>query len=166
MWRCISRLENAGVVCHNHTIYEEDLKQACVDAINQLVENKQGVLHQLSENLTKAITLTDALSPDAIQMRLDELQQRLIQSAQNKENYDTLADEIYRLKDRKQAAQTSLAKQKETKKKIQTEIRFLQKQQPEITDFDVALVGRLIERITIQAGRIKVCLESGAEIGE
>nr|WP_307759860.1 recombinase zinc beta ribbon domain-containing protein [uncultured Peptostreptococcus sp.] len=127
VWRCISRLENAGVVCHNHTIYEEDLKQACVDAINQLVENKQGVLHQLSENLTKAITLTDALSPDAIQMRLDELQQRLIQSAQNKENYDALADEIYRLKEQKQAAQTSLAKQKQAKKKIQTAIRFLQK---------------------------------------
>ncbi|MET3643871.1 recombinase zinc beta ribbon domain-containing protein [Streptococcus gallinaceus] len=144
VWRCISRLENAGVVCHNHTIYEEDLKQACIDAINQLSENKQDVIEQLSENLTKAITLTDALSPDAIQMRLDELQQRLIQSAQNKENYDALADEIYRLKEQKQAAQTSLAKQKETKKKIQTAIRFLQKQQPKITDFDEALVGRLI----------------------
>ena len=89
-----------------------------MDAINRLVENKQGVLDQLSENLTKAITLTDALSPDAIQIRLDELQQRLIQSAQNKENYDALADRIYRLKEQKQAAQTSLAQQKETKKKI------------------------------------------------
>lgn len=166
VWRCISRLENAGVVCHNHTIYEEDLKQTCVDAINQLVENKQDVLDQLSENLTKAITLSDALSPDAIQMRLDELQQRLIQSAQNKENYDILADEIYRLKEQKQAAQTSLAKQKETKKKIQTAIRFLQKQQPKITGFDEALVGRLIERISIEEGRIKVQFKSGLEIGE
>ena len=165
MWRCISRLENAGVVCHNHTIYEKDLKQACVDAINLLITNKQGVLDQLSENLTKAITLTDALSPDAIQMRLNELQQRLIQSAQNKENYDALADEIYRLKEQKQAAQTSLAKQKQAKK-IQTAIRFLQKQQPEITEFDEALVGRLIDRITIDEGRIKVQFKLGVEIEE
>lgn len=116
VWRCISRLENAGVICHNHTIYEEGLKQACMDAINQLIDNKQDVTEQSSENLTKAITLTDARSPDTIQMRLDELQQKLIQSTQNKENYDTLADEIYRLKEQKQVAQTSLAKQKETKK--------------------------------------------------
>lgn len=97
-------------------------------------------------------------------MRLDELQQRLIQSAQNKENYGALAEEIYRLKEQKQAAQTSLAKQKETKKKIQTAIRFLQKQQPEITSFDEALVGRLIECITIEEGRIKVRFNSGVEI--
>lgn len=57
------------------------------------------------------------MSPDAIQMRLDELQQRLIQSAQNKENYDTLADEIYSLKNQKQAAQTSPAKQKKPRRK-------------------------------------------------
>ena len=113
----------------------------CVDAIKQLIDNKQDVIEQLCENLTKAITLTDALSPDAIQMRLDELQQ-------------------------KQAAQTSLAKQKETKKKIQTSIRFLQKQQPKITGFDEARVGRLIERITIDEGIIKVQFNSGVEIGE
>ena len=110
--------------------------------------------------------MTDALSPDAIQMRLDELQQRLIQSAQSKENYDTLADEIYRLKEQKEVAQTSLAKQKETKKKIQTAIRFLEKQQPEITGFDETLVGRLIERITIEEGGIKVQFKSGVEIEE
>ena len=138
----------------------------CVDAIKQLIDNKQDVIEQLSENLTKAITLTDTLSPDAIQMRLDELQQRLIQSAQNKENYDVLADEIYRLKEQKQAAQTSLAKQKQAKKKIQTAIRFLQKQQPKITGFDEALVGRFTERITIDEGRIKVQFKSGVEIGE
>ena len=66
------------------------------------------------------------------------------------------ADEIYRLKEQKQAAQTSLAKQKETKKKIQTAIRFLQKQQPKITGLDEALVGHLIDRITIDEVRIKV----------
>lgn len=110
--------------------------------------------------------MTDALSPNAIQMKLDELQQRLIQSVQNKENYDTLADEIYRLKDQKQAAQTILAKQKETKKKIQTAIRFLKKQQPTITDFDETLIGRLIKRITIDEGRIKVQFKSWVKIGE
>ena len=76
------------------------------------------------------------------------------------------ADEIYRLKEQKQAAQTSLAKQKQTKKKIQTAIRFLQKQQPEITDFDEALVGRLIESISIEEGRINVQFKSGMEIEE
>ena len=76
------------------------------------------------------------------------------------------ADEIYCLKEQKQAAQTSLAKQKETKKKIQIAIRFLQKQQPEITDFDEALVGRLIECISIEEGRIKVQFKSGVEIEE
>lgn len=75
------------------------------------------------------------------------------------------ADEIYRLKEQKQAAQTSLAKQKQAKK-IQTAIRFLQKQQPKITGFDEALVGRLIERIIIEEGRIKVRFNSGVVIGE
>ena len=110
--------------------------------------------------------MTDALSPDAIQMRLDELQQRLIQSAQSKENYDTLADEIYRLKEQKEVAQTSLAKQKEPKKKIQTAICFLQKRHLMITGFDEALVGRFIERITIDEGRIKVQFKSEVEIEE
>ena len=81
-------------------------------------------------------------------------------------NITRAIEKIYRLKEQKQAAQTGLAEQKETKKKIQTAIRFLRKQQPEITEFDEALVGRPIERITIQAGRIKVCFKSGVEIGE
>lgn len=52
------------------------------------------MIEKLSENLAKTITLTDALSSDAIQIRLDALplQQRLIQSTQNKENYDALGD--------------------------------------------------------------------------
>ena len=33
-----------------------------------------------------------------------------------------------------------------------------------ITDFDENLIGRLIERIIIEKGRITVCFKSGVEI--
>lgn len=56
------------------------------------------------------------------------------------------------------------AKQKEIRKKIQAAIRFLQKQQSTITDFDKNLVSPLIERIPVEEGIIKVQFKSGAVI--
>lgn len=60
--------------------------------------------------------------------------------------------------------QIGLAQQKEVMKKIQSTMRFPQKWGAAITDFDEAVIGRLIEPITIEEGRIRVCFKSGVVI--
>ena len=47
----------------------------------------------------------DTLSPDGIQSRLLELQKELIKKANNKQDYDATADEIFRLRDQKEQSE-------------------------------------------------------------
>ena len=47
----------------------------------------------------------DTLSPDGIQARLEDLQKELIKKANNKQDYDAIADEIFRLRDQKEQSE-------------------------------------------------------------
>ena len=54
----------------------------------------------------------DTLSPDGIQARLEELQKELIKKANNKQDYDAIADEIFRLRDQKESPSSTVITEK------------------------------------------------------
>lgn len=109
VWRCISRLDpsSAVKVCTNRTIKEDWLKDITIRAFNQILTGKDEFLHQLQENMVKAIRESDPSSAEGIQARLDELQTELIKKANGKEDYDAIADEIFRLREEKEKADAS-----------------------------------------------------------
>ena len=166
VWRCISRLNPASAVtvCTNRTIKEEWLKDITVRAFNQILTGKDEFLHQLQENMVKAIRESDPSSAEGIQARLDELQTELIKKANSKEDYDAIADEIFRLREEKERADSTARSQEDLQNRI-TELQdFLKDQQTDITEFDERMVRKLIRQITIYPDRSMIEFKSGITI--
>ena len=104
------------------------------------------------------------MSPDGIQERLDKLQKELIQKANSKQDYDAIADETFTLREQKSQAEANTSSSEETQKRI-TELQdFIAGQETDITEFDEALVKKLIEKITVFADHFTVEFKSGITI--
>lgn len=85
--------------CTNRTVNELLLQEITVKAINQILTERDVFLKTLQQNIAKAVVNADTLSSDSIQSRLLELQKELIKKANNKQDYNAIADEIFRLRD-------------------------------------------------------------------
>ena len=104
VWRCCSRLENTGHACRSRTVNEAILEQVVLDAINQVLCQKNDFLKTLQSNMKTTITDRGSLSPEVIDTRLRDLQKELLKKANQSADYDAIADEILRLRDmRKQS---------------------------------------------------------------
>ena len=166
VWRCISRLEpgSADTNCTNRTVNELLLQEVTVTAINQILTERGTFLKQLQANIAKAVVSADTLSPDGIQARLEELQKELIKKANNKQDYDAIADEILRLREQKEQSEVDSHHREEAMNRIKELQDFISKQKTDITEFDEALVKKLIEKITVFADHFTVEFKSGLTI--
>ena len=72
---------------------------ATVEAINKLIGQKDGFLTILKENIEIVISETDNNIVAEIDKKLEELQKDLLRLANSKEDYNNIADEIYRLRE-------------------------------------------------------------------
>ena len=114
--------------------------------------------------MVKAIRESDPSSAEGIQARLDELQTELIKKANGKEDYDAIANEIFRLREEKEKADASARIQKDLQKRI-TELQdFLKDQQTDIAEFDERMVRKLIRQIIIYQDRAMIEFKSGLQI--
>ena len=118
VWRCISRLESTGLECHARTINELVLQDAVVKAINQMLGDKSNYQAQLQLNIAAVIRASQATAIDSIDEKLMALQQELIQKANSKEDYDEIADEIFRLRELRQKTTVDTAARDEQIKRI------------------------------------------------
>ena len=64
-----------------------------------MVCKKDDFLKTLQANIATVIKQGDTLSPEVIDERLRELQRELVKMANQKDDYDAIADEIIRLRD-------------------------------------------------------------------
>ena len=166
VWRCISRLEptSADKNCTNRTVNELLLQEITVKAFHQILTERDYFLKTLQQNIAKAVVNADTLSPDGIQTRLEELQKELIKKANNKQGYDAIADEIFRLRDQKEQSELDSHHREEAMNRIKELQDFIAGQETDITEFDEALVKKLIEKITVFADHFTVEFKSGITI--
>ncbi|MFV0503782.1 MAG: recombinase family protein, partial [Lachnospirales bacterium] len=161
VWRCISRVERTDHVCHSRTVNELLLQEIVLKAINQTLCDKENFINTLQENIAKAVRACDATSADGIDERLNELQHELLKKANKKEEYDTVADEIFRLKELKKQSETDTVTRDEKLNRITDLQDFIASQPTEIIEFDEQLVKRLIGKITVFEDRFSVEFRSG-----
>ena len=166
VWRCISRLEptSAEKNCTNRTVNELLLQEITVKAFNQVLTERDFFFKTLQQNIAKAVVNADTLSPDGIQARLEELQKELIKKANNKQDYDAIADEIFRLRDQKEQSELDSHHREEVMNRIKELQNFIAGQETDITEFDEALVKKLIEKITVFADHFTVEFKSGINV--
>lgn len=95
-----------------------------------------------------------------IDKRLAELQQELINHASRKEDYNDIADEIFRLREMKQKNYTDTAVRDEQVKRINELNEFIEQQDSELTEFDESLARRWLKEIVVWDDRFSVELKS------
>lgn len=164
VWRCTSRLEATGLECHARTVYEQDLEEIVVTAINELLGDKSKYQEQLQQNIASIIRETSTSTTDAIDKELIELQKNLVKKANNKEAYDEIADKIFELREKRQLASLDTAQRDEQLNRI-TELQdFIKEQSTYLKAFDETLVRRWLKQITIYPDYCTVELKSGLKI--
>ena len=164
VWSCCTRVEHGPGACNADAIHESELQNLVVRAINMALGQKDTMYDVLQRNVEAVLTGTDGISLDEIDARLEELQKELLNVANAKENYDSIVDEIYRLREAKQNAQVEGAEREGMKQRISEMQQFLAEQTQDITEYDEQLVCRLIEKITVYDEKVIVEFKSGTSV--
>lgn len=123
------------------------------DYLNILIENIETVLN---ENADKPTTDIDE--------KLEGLQMELLRLANSKEDYEDVAEEIYRLRELKQEAMIKNAAREGLRQRIEEMTKFLKEQPQKLEVYDDLLVRRLIDRITVDERLLTIEFKSGIEI--
>lgn len=164
VWRCCTRVEHGPQKCDAPTIQESDLQAAVVKAINITLGNRSTMMTVLQKNIETVIPQEDENSAEGITAKLKEKQKELLKLANAKKDYNSVADEIDRLRELKQKALTESAEREGLKKRIAEMKDFLNNQTVELLEYDEQLVRRLIERVTIYEEKFEVEFKSGMTV--
>ena len=135
-----------------------------MQAFNELLGNKSAYQKRLQDNLDTVIGGYDEGEAMEIDKRLTELQQELISHASRKEDYNDIADEIFRLRELKQKNFTDTAVRDEQVKRINELTEFIEQQDSELTEFDESLARRWLKEIIVWDDRFSVELKSGVAV--
>ena len=161
VWRCISRLEPTVQECHARTVNETVLENVVVQAIDTLLGEKSTCQAQLQQNIAKVIRSAQQNTADGIDEQLMELQKELLKKANNKEAYDEIADEIFKLREQREKCTVDTAARDAQIARLQD---FITQQSAHLEFFDESLVKRWLERIIIWEDHFTVELKSGLKI--
>jgi len=99
-----------------------------------------------------------------IDERLKKLQKELIKKANSKQDYDAIANEIFRLRDQKEPSEVDSHHREEVMNRIKELQDFIAGQETDITEFDEAIIKKLIEKIIVFADHFTVDFKSGITI--
>lgn len=163
VWRCISRLE-PGLECHARTVNEAVLENVVVQAINTLLGDKSTYQAQLQQNIAKVIREAQKTTADGIDEQLMELQKELLQKANNKEAYDEIADQIFKLREQREKCTVDTAARDAQIARINELQDFIKQQRTDLVEFNEALVKRWLKQITVWEDHFTVELKSGLKI--
>ena len=125
---------------------------------------KDDMLSALEENISMVLALEDETSMESIDAKLEELQQELLKQADAGQNYEDLADEIDRMREKKQEVMADNAEREGQKQRIVEIQQFLAGQTEQIEEYDENLVRRMVEKITVYEDKYAVEFKSGASV--
>ena len=111
-------MEHGQTVCDAPTIQEPDLQAAVVKAINLALGNRESMMTTLQKNVEAVLRQEDETSSEGIETRLLELQKELLKLANSKKDYNSVADEIDRMRESKQNALVESAEREGLKQRI------------------------------------------------
>ncbi len=91
-------------------------------------------------------------------------QRNLVRLAQAKKDYTILADEIDRLKEKKQQLLVDKAETEGFKLRIGELEAFLKGTNHELTEYDEAMVRKYIREIKVYEDHLQVCFKAGIDV--
>ena len=161
VWCCLSRLEPTGQECHARTVNETVLENVVVQAINTLLGDKSTYQAQLQQNIAKVIRDAGKATADGIDEQLMELQKELLKKANNKEAYDEIANQIFKLREQREKCTVDTAARDAQIARINDLQYYIKQQRTDLAEFDGTLVKRWLKQITVWKDHFTVELKSG-----
>lgn len=135
-----------------------------IQAINQLLGDKSTYQAQLQQNIAKVIRDARKTTAEGIDEQLMELQKELLQKANNKEAYDEIGEQIFKLREQRRQCTVDTAARDAQIARI-TELQdFIKEQTTDLTEFDDTLVKRWLKQIIVWEDHFTVELKSGLKI--
>jgi hypothetical protein len=179
VWRCVSRLEFGKKYCkESPTMDEYRLHTAILNAINQIVENRDEIISTLKHSLKVAINGRDDGVAEAftIQRRLDELDvilTNLIElSAKSDASADYFDERFQEVTDEQKALKKQLRDMEQQQvimanadARLNEVFEIIEKMPLRMDEYDDALAALIIERVTVaSANSVKVRFVCGIEL--
>lgn len=158
-----SRVDKREHNCTGRSIYEKDLHEAIIKAINETLVDREVFLQQISNNFNAV--LADGLSERLADLdsQLKELEAEIISLAIGGRGYDELASKILELRDERDTVAKELAADANMQQRID-EMETIVKNNDTITEYGDVLVRRLVKKVTIFEKEIVVDFKSGVNI--
>ena len=164
VWRCCTRVTHGPDACHARTIKEEDLQEAVVEAINQLISESSELKETIKENIERAITGDGSSRIEEIDKEMLKVQEELLKVANAKKDYTDLADRVEELRNEKDKILLNMAEEKNEQSRLMELEEFLDNQELEVESYDEELVRKLLEKVVVYEEKLKVIFKSGIEI--
>lgn len=164
VWRCVTRIDNGPKGCTSRTISEVDLHAAVAESFNQVLSVGDSMIATLRENIESVIFDRNEQAIAKIEKEMEEKQMELIQYANSGRDYESLAEEIQALSERKQTILTDEAESQGEKERIAEMMKFIENHTDSIIDYDEELVRLLVEKVTILENNVVVRFKSGIEV--
>ena len=164
VWRCCTRVTHGPEACEARTIREEDLQEAVVEAINQLISESNELKEIIKENIEKAITGDGSGQIEEIDKEMLKVQEELLKVANAKKDYTDLVERVEELRNEKEKILLEMAEEKNEQSRLKELEEFLDNQELEIESYDEELVRKLIDKIVIYEENLKVVFKSGLEV--
>lgn len=139
------------------------LHEAIVEVINSLIDDSD-YLKILEENIKEVLNNQYDETVEQVDGQLHELQKQLYHIASGKEEYESLAEQIYDLREKKQELFIANATNEEKRRRLSDIKAFLKAQHIELKEYDENLVNRLIDEVLVKAESLKVKLKTGQMI--
>lgn len=165
VWRCVSRLrkKTSGIDCPARTVTEADLHKVIVTAVNQVLDERESFLPALKESVGRALSSTNSGLVAEVDAKLEKLQKELLKKANAKQAFDSIADQIEDLQEEKRQLLLEDATNEGVMQKVRELEEFIDGQGGPVTEYDEALVRRLIEKVTVYDDHFTVEFKSGLE---
>lgn len=176
VWRCEDRLKNGTKSsCKNSpTLKEEQLHDAIMKSINNVIENRDDFIEVFRENVIRVI---GNYSTEGVETEYDEEIQRLEKtmlklieenakqgavSEDFDEDYKCLSDQINALKKAKLKRVQAQKRAESYEKRVDALNKTVSTVNPKVQEFDQELVKRLIQSIKVHKGlKIEIQFFSG-----
>ncbi len=116
------------------------------------------------QNIETALADDNTGELESINEVLNSKQRELVKLAQAKMDYTAVADEVDRIKEKKQQLLVEKAENEGFKKRIGELEAFLQEANEELTEYDEAMVRKYIQEIKVFDDKFQVIFKAGIDL--
>ena len=164
VWRCVTRIEQGPETCKNRTVKEGNLYDAVMTAINKLLAGGDNMIRTIEENIHAVIGDTTEYKISKINNLLEEKQKEVISLANKGKDYEFLANEIDKLRDKRQILLVEDASLNSENERINELIEFIRKNKFRTLEYDDKLVRKIIQSVTVYEDHFVIAFKSGIEM--